>query len=184
MPPRPRRCTPRTTPPRSADGPAWAPAAAAPQPTLTVSARTAAEAAHGVFQDALRDLGPSPDGGVVAGPRVARVGAFYLAPAVEPDRWGNERGPLDRPYAGGHRPSAAERDASDASEAREGARDRVYAAAGAYALALRREGVGLPAALVAVRTTVAADAAGLPWSAHAAMQRDAARCCLEAFYAH
>lgn len=74
--------------------------------------------------------------------------------------------------------------AGDASEARGGARDRVNAAAGVYARALRRDRVGLPAALVAVRATVAQDAAFLPVEVFAGVQRDAAQCCLEAFYAH
>jgi hypothetical protein len=125
-----------------------------------VSARSAAEAAHGALQDALRDLGELDD-----------------EPAAE---FGNVPSDLlGRHGVAGRRVAWA---------AGDGARDRVYAAAGVYARALRREGVGLPAALVAVRATVVAavalDGVDLPPGPLDALQRAAARCCLEAFYAH
>ena len=81
--------------------------------------------------------------------------------------------------------SSARADERDACECRAYARDEVQAAAGAYARALRREGVGLPAALLTVRLTVTQEAADrLPHAVYAAVQRDATQCCLEAFYPH
>ncbi len=163
-----------------------------PRP-LTLSARGAAEAAHGAFRDALRDLGRSAN--IAADAERNNAGAAGagvapdLLPEVELDRWADGGEPLGGQSVGAHRPSRADHEPRAAREfARERVYDCVYAAAGAYARALRREGVGLPAALVAVRVTVdaalARDAAFLPLAAFAAVQRDAARCCLEAFYAH
>ena len=77
-----------------------------------------------------------------------------------------------------------EADADDLAAAHSAARDRVHEAVGTYARALRRDGVGLPAALVAVRATVQDDTPALPFEVFAAVRRDAAQCCLEAFYAH
>jgi hypothetical protein len=160
---------------------------------FTLSVRSAAEAAHGAFRDALRDLGRLDDAATDAesdepGATGAGVAPDLLA-EVELDRWGDGGEPLGSLFVGAHRLSRADHEPRAAREfARERVYDCVYAAAGAYARALRREGVGLPAALVAVRETVdaalARDAVFLPLAAFAAVQRDAARCCLEAFYAH
>ncbi|GJG87322.1 hypothetical protein tb265_25030 [Gemmatimonadetes bacterium T265] len=204
MPPRPPRYPGRprhpSAPRAGRAGPEWLPlagpardAADVASASLTLSVRTAAEAAHGAFRDALRGLGHPTDALAGTTPDVEDLAVVDLAPEsapdltseVEPDRWVDEDGPLGRLYAGDHCLSGAERDAWEAREfARDLAYERAYTAAGAYARALRREGVGLPAALVAVRATVADDALCLPTTAHAAVQRDAARCCLEAFYAH
>jgi hypothetical protein len=64
------------------------------------------------------------------------------------------------------------------------ARDGMHAAAGTYARALRGAGVGLPAALAAVRATLSQDAALLPTAVFTAAHQEAAQCCLEAYYAH
>jgi hypothetical protein len=202
MPSRPRRPVRRPARPLAAshaDGASceWAPLGGPandgaevghPPPSLTLSARTAAEAAHGALRDALRglSLGHTDGADTVADVAPDGTGRAGAAPAaVEPDRWADEGGSLGRLYAGTRRLSAAERDAWEARVfARDRGHDRVYAAAGDYARALRREGVGLPAVLAAVRATVADDALWLSAAAHAAVQRDAAQCCLEAFYAH
>jgi hypothetical protein len=60
----------------------------------------------------------------------------------------------------------------------------MHAAAGTYARALRGAGVGLPAALAAVRATLSQDAALLPPAVFTAAHQEAAQCCLEAYYAH
>ncbi len=169
-------------------------AMAAPAATLagaastppTLSARAATEAAHGAFQDAVRDLGHPDETATRAGRNgPSAADATGRAPAVTPAvtlyRWTDEGGPRRTPSRGGHRPRPV---AGAAWEARKSAHDRVHVAAGAYARALRREGVGLPAALAAVHAVVAGSAARLPAAPHAAVQRDATRCCLEAFYAH
>ncbi len=157
-------------------------APAAPEPTaagdrhgLVVSARTPVEAAHGALRDTLRDLHDQCDGALPA----ASDPAVMEAEVLEPDRWADDGGPLGRRYAGDHRLSAAERGVWEGH-----ACDRVHAAVGAYARALRRDGVGLLAALAAVRATFVQDGTLLPSAVLAAVHRDAMRCCLEAFYAH
>jgi hypothetical protein len=149
---------------------------------LVVSARTPVEAAHGTLRDALRDLCERCDGalpGADGDPPGAPAATEHDAP--ESDRRADEGGPLGRPHAGDHPLLAADR---GAWEEHAFGRDRVNEAVAAYARALRRDRVELPAALAAVRATLVGDALRLRPAVFAAMQREAVRCCLEAFYAH
>jgi hypothetical protein len=117
MPSRSRRRRPRSAAParEAADAsgaktaPAAASAAAASTPPPTLSARAAAEVAHGAFQDALRDLGHSDE----IATRVGRNGpstadATRRAPAVTPAvtlyRWTDAGGPRRTRSRGGYRP--------------------------------------------------------------------------------
>jgi hypothetical protein len=145
---------------------------------LTLSVRTSTEAACGALRDAVGALGAAP--------------ASRAADDPSPTVWWEGDG---RPAA----PTAAEcaaagdrfrrRGAWGANdEAPPSARDAAYAALGAYARALRHDGMPLSAALAALGTAVddaaALEAAGLLAPALlAALQRDAAQCCRAAFAA-
>lgn len=128
--------------------------ATAPAHGLVVTARSATQAAHGALRDRLLDLG----------------GPLLDGRSVPPP-----------PSAGGVDVSE---DPADLGAARAGARDRVHAAVAAYARAMRSEGLDAAAAVAAVGATVHADAAFLPADQFAALRRDAAACCLDAFHAH
>lgn len=187
--------------PADAPAPADAPESLDPlgiAPDRVRSVQTTVDHTLARFREAVRHLGRTAgdagdDGASPLGPDTLgpdTLGPDTLGPdltfGVESDRWADEGGPLGRrygpQYAGGHRLAVGER---AAWEDREVGRDQVHAAAGAYARALRREGAGLPAALLTVRVIVAQEASGrLPRAVYTSVQRDAARCCLEAFYAH
>lgn len=140
-------------------------------PEAAASPVLAVEVAHAALRDTLRDLAD-----------VQRRGALGEAlDTPEVDRWADEGGPLGRLYAGGRQVSGGER---RAWEAHAFACDRVNTAVGTYARALRRDGVGLAAALVAVRATVQHGTTAFSARTFAAVRRDAAQCCLEALYAH
>jgi hypothetical protein len=177
MPFRPRRPTPPGTrwPNVRPAGPLPpTPASPAHRLGLTLTAHTAVEAAHGALRDALLDLGaPSHD--------LADDGAEPDPPPADPF--------AEAGVPGGGAPDLlpfppARRAAPGGSAGSGYAHDRVHAAVGAYARALRRDGVGLPAALVAVRATVMHGAPFVAAEAFAAVQRDAADCCLAAYFAH
>ncbi|HEY0776521.1 MAG TPA: hypothetical protein VGD56_01020 [Gemmatirosa sp.] len=143
------------------------PAAEREPPSAGLAFRTPLE----VARDSLRDA-------------VAAFGATVLRPAhdsQESDRAGAPRVPFGDGHASDGRVRSRER---SAWEAHESAHDRVFAATMDYGRALRRAGVLLPVALVAVRATVRDATVLLSAAALAAVQRDAAQCCREAFYAH
>lgn len=149
--------------------PAPAPASAADPPS--VPARTDAELAHDALRGALLGLGAEP----------AWDTSDRAPGASEVDPWADEGRSVGPLYAD---QASLDFDEQGARAARAFAHDRVFAAVVRYAQALRREGTALPAALVAVRATMRAGSVFLGPAAMAAVQRDAARCCLEAYYAH
>jgi hypothetical protein len=154
------------------------------EPTrLTLSVRTATEAACGALRDAVGALDGAPASWPADEPR-------------DSDRWADAGGP--RAPAGAGCP-VAESDAADDrfrrgparsahDEAPSAARDVAYAALGAYARALRHDGTPFATALAILGTAVddaaEVEAAGLLAPAVlAAVQRDAAQCCRAAFAA-
>lgn len=145
--------------------PAVAPAPTSAAPAAPGSSHSAAEAAHAALRAALAEFG---------GTRLRTA-----HDSQELDRWDNDGGPV-RAHAGDGHIRRRER---RAWEAHEGAHDHVYQAVGAYARALCQYHVGLPAALVTVRATVGDVAGWLAPAVLAALQRDAAQCCTEAFTA-
>jgi hypothetical protein len=155
-----------------------------------VSARTPAEAAHGLLQDTLRDLRDLCDGALASAAHDGPAAADAPAPGDgEPDRWADEGGLRPDPSAGpsaGPTPATTGCPRPSAGRGRRtrSAATRVNEAVGAYARALRRDGVGLLAALAAVRSTVVQDGALLRTPVFAVVHQEAVRCCLEAFYAH
>ncbi len=156
-------------------------AAARRSPTrLTLSVRTPTEAACGTLRDAVGALGDTPASWSTEDPRSL-------------ERWENDGGPFapttaEHPVA---EPPAAEarfrrRPTYHAHAASPAARDVAYAALGAYARALRDDGMPFAAALAvlgdAVDDAADAEAAGLlPPALLAAVQRDAAQCCRAVF---
>jgi hypothetical protein len=98
----------------------------------------------------------------------------------EIDRWADEGGPLGRLYAGARRVRGRER---RAWEAHEFARDDVYRAVGAYARALSGDHVPLPVALAAIRAAIREGGGGIAADVLAAVQRDGAQGCRDAFAA-
>jgi hypothetical protein len=161
------------------------PRAAAPRgPTrLTLSVRTSSEAACGALRDAVGALGGAPGWRAADSP----------PPTV---RWEHEGSPPP--------PITAESPAAECSAAGDrfrgrgacGAdnaappspRDVAYAALGAYAHALRHDGMPFGTALATLGTAVddaaALEAEGLlPPALLAAVQRDVAQCCRAAFAA-
>jgi hypothetical protein len=170
---------PQAAAPRPVD-----PHAAAPRtPTrLTLSVRTSTEAARGTLCDAIGALG-----GVLV------PSSVDVPRSVE--RWADAGGPLAptmAEYPTAESPGAdnqfRRRPGCGSHDVRPSARDAAYAALGAYARALRHDGLPFAAALAAVGTAVdhAADveAAGLlPPALLAAVQRDATQCCRAVFAA-
>jgi hypothetical protein len=99
------------------------------------------------------------------------------------DRWENEAGPPHDPTPGAPDPRVVGGRARRAWAAHEVAHDEVAAAVRAYTRAQRGEGVTLAAALIAVAASVRRQAApNLSGEACDAVQRDAVRSCLEAYY--
>jgi hypothetical protein len=170
---------PQAVVPRAIDPQAVAPRAPTP---LTLSVRTATEAACGTLRDAVGALGGAP-------------ASWSADDGGSPARWGNAAGP---PAPTAPESPAAEPHAADdrfrrgrargAHEASPSARDVAYAALGEYARALRHDGTPFAAALAVLGTAVddaaEAEAAGLlPPALLAAVQRDATQCCRAAFAA-
>ena len=145
------------------------PASTAEPPT--VPARTDAELAHDALRGTLLGLGAES-----AWDTSDRAPG---APGVDP--WADDDRSFGRLYAD---QATLDFDEQSARGARALVHDQVFAAVVRYAQALRREGIALPTALVAVRATVREGSVLLGPAASAAVQRDAARCCLEAYYAH
>jgi hypothetical protein len=144
---------------------------------ITLSVGTVTEAARGALRDAVGALGDAPASWSADDPRAL-------------ERWEEEGGPLAPPAT--QSPTDGDRfrlgPARGGPYARPSARDAAYAALGAYARALRQDGLRLPAALAtlgaAVDDAAAAEAAGLlPPALLAAVQCDAAQCCRAAFAA-
>ncbi len=173
----PRAIVPRPAP-RAVDSHAAAPRA----PTrLTLSVRTATEAASGTLRDAVGALGDMPVSWFADDPRNV-------------ERWEDEGGPPASTRAEYAAASPVpdnrlrRRPTYHAHAASPAARDVAYAALGAYARALRDDGMPFAAALAvlgdAVDDAADAEAAGLlPPALLAAVQRDAAQCCRAAFAA-
>lgn len=175
---------PQATAPRAVD-PHAAPSRT-PTRVTTLSARAATEAACGTLRDTVGALGDAPASSGAADPQ-------------DLERWADEGGPLAPTTAGSPAEWLAAEDSaashrfrrrsrSGAGGAAPSARDAAYAALGAYARALRHDGLPFAAALAALGATVddaaAAEAAGLlPPALLAAVQRDATQCCRVAFAA-
>lgn len=141
--------------------------AAMPQPLGPPgSVHSETEAAHAALRAALTEFGGT------------RLRTAHDSQAI--DRWENDAGPVRSAHAGDGHIRRRER---RAWEAHERAHSHLYQAVGAYARALRQDGVGLAAALVTVRATVGGAAGRCAPAVLAALQRDAARCCVEAFTA-
>ena len=159
------------------------PQAAVPRATtrLTLSVRTSTEAACGTLRDAVGALGDVRVSSLAAdsrnSERCADQGRLLAPTMADPAA---ESPAIDDRFR-----RRAERGAHDAPPS---ARDAAYAALGAYASALRHDGMPFAAALTAVGAAVedaaAAEAAGLlPPALLAAVQSDAAQCCRAVFAA-
>jgi hypothetical protein len=179
----PQAAVHRAAVPRALDAQPAAPR----EPTrLTLSVRTAAEAAGGALRDAV---------GALAGALDGAPASWSADEPRDSDRWADEGGPRAPTVA---EYAVAGSDAADdrfrrgrtrgAHDASPSARDVAYAALGAYARALRHDGTPFAAALAILGTAVddaaEVEAAGLLQPAVlAAVQRDAAQCCRAAFAA-
>ena len=101
----------------------------------------------------------------------------------ETDRWENEGGSSSRPASRAPDERVIGGRERRARAAHEISHDAVAAAVRAYTRVLRRAGVPLAATLIAVAAAVRAHTASrLSGEACGAVQRDAARACLEAYY--
>lgn len=147
------------------------PHAAALAATRRVTSRAEVDDKHRVLRDAVLALGRTP---VPAAP------LSDDAESCAPDR-GVPDSARVRPVA---------REAHEPHEARGGwgrygrARERVHLAVVAYAHALHHDGTSRAAVALCVTDTLDEARAGLPVAVLAAVRRDAAQCCLDAWYAH
>lgn len=150
------------------------------QVRLTLSMRTATEAACGAVRDAIGTLGAAGPPGTVTISGVDRY-----AVADRPRAPGQPGFPIADAAAPGERNA---RQPARGTVESPSMRDAVFTALATYAHGLHRDGASLPAALAALANAVdeaaAHEAAGLlSVAALAAVHRDAAQCCRATFAA-
>jgi hypothetical protein len=147
---------------------------------LTLSVRTPTEAALGTLRDAVAALVDLPTSCAAEGPPDVERSDDEGAPSASTPT------PYPMAAASVSRGRLRRRPTYHAHAASPAARDVAYAALGAYACALRDDGLSFPAALVALGTAVDEAANGaaeqmLPPALLAAVQRDATQCCRAVF---